>query len=462
MAASIICSRVSAGLRGNGFRAALGTATAKVLVGSPGIFNNHGFQVQQQQQRRLSLHEYLSMGLLQEAGISVPHGLVARTPDEAYKIAKEIGSKDLVVKAQVLAGGRGKGTFEGGLKGGVKIVFSPEEAKDISSQMIGKKLFTKQTGEKGRICNQVFICERRYPRREYYFAITMERSFQVSNIRNRSKLINLSKSLLEEPMVLDKSNILFLQCVEVLGGAQLAQKMGFPPNLVDEAAENMIKLYNLFLKYDATMIEINPMVEDASGVVMCMDAKINFDSNSAYRQKKIFDMQDWTQEDQRDRDAAKADLNYIGLDGNIGCLVNGAGLAMATMDIIKLHGGTPANFLDVGGGATVQQVTEAFKLITSDKKVLAILVNIFGGIMRCDVIAQGIVMAVKDLDLKIPIVVRLQGTRVDDAKALITASGLKILACDDLDEAAKMVVKLSEIVSLAKQAQVDVKFQLPI
>uniref|UniRef100_A0A8B9QBQ7 succinate--CoA ligase (ADP-forming) n=1 Tax=Apteryx owenii TaxID=8824 RepID=A0A8B9QBQ7_APTOW len=420
MAASMICSRVSAGLRGNGLRAALGTATAKVFGGSPGILNNHGFQVQRQQQRRLSLHEYLSMGLLQEAGISVPHGLVARSPEEAYKIAKEIGSKDLVVKAQVLAGGRGKGTFEGGLKGGVKIVFSPEEAKDISSKMIGKKLFTKQTGEKGRICNQVFICERRYPRREYYFAITMERSFQ------------------------------------------LAQKMGFPPNLVDEAAENMIKLYNLFLKYDATMIEINPMVEDASGVVMCMDAKINFDSNSAYRQKKIFDMQDWTQEDQRDRDAAKADLNYIGLDGNIGCLVNGAGLAMATMDIIKLHGGTPANFLDVGGGATVQQVTEAFKLITSDKKVLAILVNIFGGIMRCDVIAQGIVMAVKDLDLKVPIVVRLQGTRVDDAKALITASGLKILACDDLDEAAKMVVKLSEIVSLAKQAQVDVKFQLPI
>uniref|UniRef100_A0ACB8GEF8 Beta' subunit n=2 Tax=Sphaerodactylus townsendi TaxID=933632 RepID=A0ACB8GEF8_9SAUR len=195
---------------------------------------------------------------------------------------------------------------------------------------------------------------------------------------------------------------------------------------------------------------------------MCMDAKINFDSNAAYRQQKVFSLQDWSQEDARDRDAAKADLNYIGLDGNIGCLVNGAGLAMATMDIIKLHGGTPANFLDVGGGATAQQVTEAFRLINSDKKVQAILVNIFGGIMRCDVIAQGIIVAVKDLELRIPIVVRLQGTRVDDAKALITDSGLKILACDDLDEAAKMVVKLSEIVTLAKQAQVDVKFQLPI
>ncbi|NXT16290.1 SUCB1 ligase, partial [Prunella fulvescens] len=447
MAASMICSRVAAGLRGSGFRASLGSTAGKVLAGSPGILNNHGFQVQQQQQRRLSLHEYLSMGLLKEAGISVPHGVVANTPDEAYKIAKEIGSKDLVVKAQVLAGGRGKGTFEGGLKGGVKIVFSPEEAKAVSSQMIGKKLFTKQTGEKGRICNQVFICERRYPRREYYFAITMERSFQVSNIRNRTKLINfvrnkISDSVVEEQMVLHKSNILFLQCVKVPRGALAS--------LDFESASSFLIL----------MLVNGPFDRDV--LVMCMDAKINFDSNSAYRQKKIFDMQDWTQEDQRDKDAAKADLNYIGLDGNIGCLVNGAGLAMATMDIIKLHGGTPANFLDVGGGATAQQVTEAFKLITSDKKVLAILVNIFGGIMRCDVIAQGIVTAVKDLELKVPIVVRLQGTRVDDAKALITASGLKILACDDLDEAAKMVVKLSEIVSLAKQAHVDVKFQLPI
>ncbi|XP_019380659.1 PREDICTED: succinate--CoA ligase [ADP-forming] subunit beta, mitochondrial isoform X1 [Gavialis gangeticus] len=376
MAASVMCSWLSAGLRAGGLR------TAKVLGGGPGLFNNHGFQVQQQQQRNLSLHEYLSMGLLQEAGICVPHGLVARTPEEAYTIAKEIGSKDLVVKAQVLAGGRGKGTFEGGLRGGVKIVFSPEEAKDISSKMIGKKLFTKQTGEKGRICNQVFICERRYPRREYYFAITMERSFQGPVLIGSSQGgVNIEDVAAENPDAIIKEPVDIVEGIKKEQAVRLAQKMGFPPNLVEEAAENMIKIYNLFLKYDATMIEINPMVEDASGIVMCMDAKINFDSNSAYRQKKIFDLQDWTQEDERDRDAAKADLNYIGLDGNIGCLVNGAGLAMATMDIIKLHGGTPANFLDVGGGATVHQVTEAFKLITSDKKVLAILVSIFGGII---------------------------------------------------------------------------------
>ncbi|NXR27476.1 SUCB1 ligase, partial [Cinclus mexicanus] len=236
----------------------------QVLAGSPGILNNHGFQVQQQQQRRLSLHEYLSMGLLKEAGISVPHGVVANTPDEAYKIAKEIGSKDLVVKAQVLAGGRGKGTFEGGLKGGVKIVFSPEEAKDISSQMIGKKLFTKQTGEKGRICNQVFICERRYPRREYYFAITMERSFQGPVLIGSSQGVIPHCFILSEAII--KEPIDIVEGIKKEQAVRLAQKMGFPPNLVDEAAENMIKLYNLFLKYDATMIEINPMVEDASGV----------------------------------------------------------------------------------------------------------------------------------------------------------------------------------------------------
>uniref|UniRef100_A0A8D1LFY8 Succinate--CoA ligase [ADP-forming] subunit beta, mitochondrial n=1 Tax=Sus scrofa TaxID=9823 RepID=A0A8D1LFY8_PIG len=431
MAASMFYNRLLAAATLRNHRPRTALQTAAQVLGSSGLFNNHGLQIQQQQQRNLSLHEYMSMELLQEAGVSIPKGHVAKSPDEAYAIAKKLSS--------------------------------PEEAKAVSSQMIGKKLFTKQTGEKGRICNQVLVCERRYPRREYYFAITMERSFQGPVLIGSSQGgVNIEDVAAETPEAIVKEPIDIVEGIKKEQAVRLAQKMGFPPSIVDSAAENMIKLYSLFLKYDATMVEINPMVEDSDGAVLCMDAKINFDSNSAYRQKKIFDLQDWTQEDERDKDAAKANLNYIGLDGNIGCLVNGAGLAMATMDIIKLHGGTPANFLDVGGGATVHQVTEAFKLITSDKKVLSILVNIFGGIMRCDVIAQGIVMAVKDLEIKIPIVVRLQGTRVDDAKALIADSGLKILACDDLDEAAKMVVKLSEIVTLAKQAQVDVKFQLPI
>ncbi|XP_005071025.1 succinate--CoA ligase [ADP-forming] subunit beta, mitochondrial [Mesocricetus auratus] len=463
MAASMFYGRqlAAAALRSHRPQATL-RAAAQVL-GSSGLFNKHGLQIQQQQQRNLSLHEYLSMELLQEAGVSVPKGFVAKSSDEAYAIAKKLGSKDVVIKAQVLAGGRGKGTFSSGLKGGVKIVFSPEEAKAVSSQMIGKKLITKQTGAKGRICNQVLVCERKYPRREYYFAITMERSFQGPVLIGSAQGgVNIEDVAAENPEAIVKIPVDIVEGIKKEQAVALAQKMGFPSYIVDSAAENMIKLYNLFLKYDATMVEINPMVEDADGKVLCMDAKINFDSNSAYRQKKIFDLQDWSQEDEREKDADDANLNYIGLDGNIGCLVNGAGLAMATMDIIKLHGGTPANFLDVGGGATVQQVTEAFKLITSDKKVQSILVNIFGGIMRCDIIAKGIVMAVKDLEIKIPVVVRLQGTRVDDAKALIADSELKILACDDLDEAAKMVVKLSEIVTLAKEAHVDVKFQLPI
>ncbi|KAJ8282209.1 hypothetical protein COCON_G00047280 [Conger conger] len=453
-----VTRNISERLRNSGSRTAF-SSTCKVLGGTSGLLRAQGGE----QRRSLSLHEYLSIGLLKEEGISVPAGIVASSPEEAYSAAKQIGSKDLVVKAQVLAGGRGKGTFEGGLKGGVKIVFSPEEVREISSQMIGRKLYTKQTGVKGRICNQVFICERRYPRREYYFAIAMERSYQGPVLIGSSQGgVNIEDVAVENPDAIVKEPIDIVEGIKMEQAVKVAQKMGFPPGLINEAAENMVKLYNLFLKYDASMVEINPMVEDSSGIVMCMDAKINFDSNAAYRQKKVFALQDWTQEDPRDQQAAEADLNYIGLDGTIGCLVNGAGLAMATMDIIKLHGGTPANFLDVGGGATAQQVTEAFRLITSDRKVQAILVNIFGGIMRCDVIAQGIIMAVTDLDLKIPIVVRLQGTRVDDAKTLIAASPLKILACDDLDEAAKMVVKLSAIVSLAKEAQVDVKFQLPL
>uniref|UniRef100_A0A8D0BAZ5 Succinate--CoA ligase [ADP-forming] subunit beta, mitochondrial n=1 Tax=Salvator merianae TaxID=96440 RepID=A0A8D0BAZ5_SALMN len=394
------------------------------------------------QLRDVSLHEYQSMKLLKDAGVSVPYGLLARSPEEAYQVAKEIGTNDLVVKAQVLTGGRETGTFEGGLKGGVRIVYSPEEAREIASKMIGKKLFTKQTGEKGRICNQVLICERRYLRREYYFAITMERAFQGPVlIGSPQGGVNIEGVVAENPEAIVKEPVDIVQGIQKDQALEVAQKMGFPANLAYDAADNMIKLYNLFIKYDALMVEINPMVEDSTGKVMCMDAKIIFDSNSAFRQQKIFELQDWTQLDERDRKAVEAELNYIGLDGTIGCLVNGAGLAMATMDIIKLHGGTPANYLNVGGGARVEQVTEAFKLITADEKVQAILVNIFGGLMRCDIIAHGIIMAAKDLELKIPIVVRLQGSRVEDANVLIAESGLRMLACDDLDKAAKMALE---------------------
>ncbi|XP_077513205.1 succinyl-coenzyme A synthetase beta subunit, ADP-forming isoform X2 [Amblyomma americanum] len=358
------------------------------------------------QRRSLNLQENVSMQILQDNGVTVPKFGVAASPEEAEQIAQRLGTPDVVIKALVLAGGRGKGTFDSGLKGGVKMAFSPSEAKKLAAQMIGFILRTKQTGERGIRVDKVMVTERLYNRREYYFALMMEREYNaVSLIEN---------------------------------------------------------LYNVFLKYDATLIEINPLIEDNNNKVYCLDAKCRFDDNAAFRQKELFDLRDWAQQDLREKEAHESNLNYIALDGDIGCLVNGAGLAMATMDIIKLHGGSPANFLDVGGGATAKQVTEAFRLITSDQKVQAILVNIFGGIMRCDIIAEGVIQAAETLDLKIPIVVRLQGTQVDEAKALIATSKLKILACDNLDEAAKMVVRLSTIVGLARSASVDVKFELPL
>uniref|UniRef100_H2ZM76 Succinyl-CoA synthetase beta chain n=1 Tax=Ciona savignyi TaxID=51511 RepID=H2ZM76_CIOSA len=336
--------------------------------------------------------------------------------------------------------------------------------------MLGNQLITKQTGEKGRICSKVLVVERKYVRREFYFAITMERGTETGPVLIGSAqggmdieavASNTPEAILKEYVDINKG------CSEAQA-LSLAKRMGFTDANCQQAADCILKMYNLFISKDATLIEINPMAEDSEGngkmheLIMCMDAKLNFDDNAAHRQKEIFSLRDWSQEDERDVQAAKADINYIGLDGNIGCLVNGAGLAMATMDIIKLHGGTPANFLDVGGGATADQVMEAFKLITSDQNVNSILVNIFGGIMRCDVIAQGIIQAAQQLDLKIPIIVRLQGTKVEDAKALIAQSELKILTCDSLNEAAKMVVKLSDIVGLAKEASIDVKFELPI
>lgn len=415
--------------------------------------------------RNLNVHEYVGLSILRDNGVNVPRFGVASNPDEASKVASSElqGITDYVVKAQVLAGGRGKGSFDTGLKGGVKIVYSPDEVKDIASKMIGSNLITKQTGEKGVPCNKVMISERLYPRREYYFAIMLERSYGGPVILASSQGgMNIEDVARDNPDAIVTEPIDIVQGIKREQLEKVASKLGFHPDTSAQAIEIMEKLYNVFTKYDASMIEINPLIEDSSGNVYCLDAKCRFDDNASYRHKELHELRDWSQVDPKEQVASNYNLNYIALDGDIGCLVNGAGLAMATMDIIKLHGGNPANFLDVGGGATAEQVTEAFRLISSDSKVQAILVNIFGGIMRCDIIAEGIIMAAKTLALKIPIVVRLQGTRVDDAKALIAASSLRILACDDLDEAAKIAVKLSAIVGLARSASVDVKFELPI
>merc|ERR1712158_108550 len=254
-------------------------------------------------------------------------------------------------------------------------------------------------------------------------------------------------------------------CVEGLslaGAEEIATRIGVQPEKVPEVSQILLNLYKLFQDKDASMVEINPFAEDSTGNFVCLDAKLKFDDNADFRQKGVFDQRDWSQEDAREVEAANYNLNYIALDGDIGCMVNGAGLAMATMDIIKLHGGSPANFLDVGGGATASQVKEAFKIITSDSKVNAIMVNIFGGIMRCDVIAEGIIAAAKELNLGTPIVVRLQGTNVDEAKVMIGSSGMKILPVDNLDEAARLSVKLSSIMNLSRSAGLGVKFEMPI
>ncbi|KAG9510628.1 Succinate--CoA ligase [ADP-forming] subunit beta, mitochondrial, partial [Fragariocoptes setiger] len=413
--------------------------------------------------RHLNVHEHMSMKLLKNNGVLVPKFGVAKTPQDAARIARELASKDFVVKAQVLTGGRGKGHFDSGLKGGVKMAYSESEVSKLAEQMLGKRLITKQTGEKGLICNEVMIVERLYPRKEFYLAIMMERSFDGPVILASSMGgVNIEEIAAENPEAIITEPIDINTGVTLEQARRVAEKLGFSENSLDEATTMISRLYDTFIKNDASMVEINPFVEDTTGKVLCLDAKCRFDDNAAFRHKELFDSRDWSQSDKREHQANEHNLNYISLDGDIGCLVNGAGLAMATMDIIKLHGGNPANFLDVGGGATSKQVTEAFRIISSDPKVQAILVNIFGGIMRCDIIAEGIISAAETLNLKTPIIVRLQGTRVDDAQAIMTASNMRIHAKDDLDEAARLAVKLSQIVSLAKSADVGVNFELPI
>merc|ERR1719410_1235061 len=411
------------------------------------------------QTRDLSVHEHVSMSLLQEAGVPVPKFGVAKSAAEARQIAEDINSNDLVVKAQVLAGGRGKGHFAGGAKGGVRLVYSPEEVEEASAGMIGDFLITKQTGAEGRICNSVMVTERKYTRKEFYIAFMNERSMNgPCCIASSEGGVNIEDVAASNPDAIVKFPI---DCIEGLtekGASEIAEKIGIHPKKNAEVTQILLNLYKLFQDKDASMVEINPFAEDSTGNFVCLDAKLKFDDNADFRQKAIFDLRDWSQEDAKEVEAANFNLNYIALDGDIGCMVNGAGLAMATMDIIKLHGGSPANFLDVGGGATASAVKEAFKIITSDPKVNAIMVNIFGGIMRCDVIAEGIIAAARELDLATPIVVRLQGTMVDEAKVLIASSGLKILPVSDFEEAARLAVKLSAIMTIAKDAHVPVNF----
>uniref|UniRef100_A0A915JKL5 Succinyl-CoA synthetase beta chain n=1 Tax=Romanomermis culicivorax TaxID=13658 RepID=A0A915JKL5_ROMCU len=374
-----------------------------------------------------------------------------------------IGGRDFILKAQVLAGGRGRGHFDNGLQGGVQLVYSPDEAKKLADKMIGHRLITKQTDSKGKLCKEVMVCHRLFTRREFYFSITMDRKYSGPVMIGSSKGgVNIEEVAKEHPDAIITIPVNISEGIKREQAEEMIRKLGLPDSCLEQGIDMITKLYNLFINADCNLLEINPLAEDSAGNVICMDCKMVIDDNAEHRQKQLFTLVDKSLQDEMEVRAEKAQLNYIRLSGNIGCMVNGAGLAMATMDIIKLHNGDPANFLDVGGGATVEQVTEAFRIITSDKKVNAILVNIFGGIMRCDVIAQGIINAARELKLKIPIVCRLQGTHEEDAMALIANAGLKILACESLDEASALVVKLANIVTLAKEAAIDVKFELPI
>ncbi|XP_020818567.1 succinate--CoA ligase [ADP-forming] subunit beta, mitochondrial isoform X2 [Drosophila serrata] len=415
-----------------------------------------------QQLRNLNVQEHVSYTLLNESKIPTPRFAVAKNGKEANDIATKLKTDNLVLKAQVLAGGRGKGTFKNGFKGGVRVVYDPKTAEEMSSKMLNQLLVTKQTGPAGRICNKVMVAERKFPRREFYFAVMLERAFngpvliasKEGGVDIEEVAASSPDAIIYEPIDIDAG----LTCEQA---SRVIEKVG----LGGEGEETHIKmlqnLYDLFVKKDALLVEINPYAEDAMSGFFALDAKLRFDDNAEFRQKELFALRDWTQEDPKEVEAAKYNLNYIALDGTIGCMVNGAGLAMATMDIIKLYGGEPANFLDVGGGATAEAVKAAFKIITSDPKVLCILVNIFGGIMRCDVIAEGIISATKDLNLNMPVVVRLQGTKVKEARELIRTSGLKILARDDLDKAADLAVHLAQIVKLAREMKMDVNFEIP-
>ncbi|NWH63520.1 SUCB2 ligase, partial [Geococcyx californianus] len=350
-------------------------------------------------------------------------------------------AKEIVLKAQILAGGRGKGIFNSGLKGGVHLTKDPKIVEQLAKQMIGYNLSTKQTPKDGVTVKKVMVAEALNISRETYFAILMDRACNGPvMVGSPQGGVDIEEVAVTNPELIFKEEIDIFEGIKDHQALQMAKNLGFKGPLQQQAADQIKKLYNLFLKIDATQIEVNPFGEMTEGQVVCFDAKINFDDNAEFRQKEIFAMDDKSENEPIENEAAKYDLKYIGLDGNIACFVNGAGLAMATCDIISLNGGKPANFLDLGGGVKEAQVYQAFKLLTADPKVEAILVNIFGGIVNCAIIANGITKACRELELKVPLVVRLEGTNVHEAQRILSESGLPITSASDLEDAAKKAV----------------------
>lgn len=376
--------------------------------------------------------------------MGVPNGDAATTAQGAYDIAKKLGTNDLVIKAQALTGGRGKGHFDNGFQGGVQLISSPEQAKELADKMLFHKLITKQTGAAGKDVTAVYIVERKDARTEAYLAILMDRSTQSPIIvASAQGGMDIEGVAAKDPSAIKTFPVpAFATEVSDELATKVANELGYTDAAIPEAAKAVQNLFKVFIEKDCTQVEINPLSETPDAKVLAMDAKLGFDDNASFRQEEVFSWRDPTQEDPQEIEASKYGLNFIKLDGNIANIVNGAGLAMATMDIIKLYGGEPANFLDCGGTATPQTIEKAFELILSDKKVNGIFVNIFGGIVRCDYVAEGLIAATKNFKLDIPVVVRLQGTNMAQAKELIDNSGLKLFAFEDLDPAAEKIVEL--------------------
>src|SRR5438876_5497855 len=403
----------------------------------------------------MNIHEYQAKGLLQRFDVATRRGRVAATLDDAEQIARELGDVEIVVKAQVHAGGRGKGTFKNGFKGGVHLCKSPKETREIAAEMLGQILVTHQTGPAGRVVNKVLVAESADIAREMYFAILFDRATAAPLIvASVEGGVEIETVAAKSPQKIVREAIAPLAGLQPFQTRKLTKQLGFESSQLKNASKLFEGLYRTFVAFDCSMVEVNQLVVTAKGEVLALDAKFNFDDNALYRHPGIAAMRDIAEEDPREVEASKHGLSYIGLDGNIACLVNGAGLAMATMDIIKFYGGNPANFLDVGGGATEEQVTEAFKILIADKKVQAILVNIFGGIMKCDVIAQGITNAAKTVKLSVPLVVRLEGTNVEKGKRLLKESGVALITADDLADAAEKAVAKSDAAAGNPKSQI--------
>jgi succinyl-CoA synthetase beta subunit len=382
----------------------------------------------------MKIHEYQGKEILRSFGVPVPNGIVARTPDEAEKAAKELGTDVVVVKAQIHAGGRGKG-------GGVKLAKSPAEAKEIAKEMLGMTLVTHQTGPEGREVKTLLIEEGLPIDQEFYLGITLDRvSGKDVFMASSEGGTEIEEVAATNPEKILKETIEPGMGLQAFQARNLAFGLGLPNELIGKAAKFMVELYNAYQKMDATILEINPFLKTTDDRLIALDAKVNFDDNAMFRHKDYAELRDLNEEEPLEIEASKFDLSYIKLDGDIGCMVNGAGLAMATMDIIKLAGGEPANFLDVGGGASQERVQNAFRILLADKNVKAVLINIFGGIVRCDMVARGVVEAAKNLGVSIPIVARLEGTNVEEGRKVLAESGINILTANGMNDAAEKVV----------------------